>query len=95
MKLAPPEEFVRTYDPPAYADAWECVKDYQRTIELAAEKPSLGSAALATTLGLPRSRIRPWVRDESPARPDCVRGLQIAETNGWVSAIRKPSYSRD
>ena len=85
MTLVPPKEFVRTYDPRAYADPWECLEDYQRTIELAAEQPNLGSAALATRLELPRSRIRPWVREESPARPDCVRGQQIAEEKGWVS----------
>ena len=74
-------ELVRTYETPSYADPWEAVEDYERTIAYTAKHPNKGSQALATSLELPRSRIRPWVDDGS--RPDCYRGLQTALKNDW------------
>lgn len=88
--LIAPVDLARTYHSRSYADTWELVEDYWRVIEYAAERPSLGSQALASRLDLPRSRIRPWVRqpddDQQPARPDAVRAIQIAEGHGWIPA---------
>jgi hypothetical protein len=72
---------VRTYNPPAYADPWDCVEDFERVQQAAAKHPNKGSAALASVVELPRGRIRPWL---DGARPDCYRGLQTALSNGWM-----------
>jgi hypothetical protein len=72
---------VRTYNPPAYADPWDCVEDFERVQEAAAKHPNKGSAALASVVELPRGRIRPWL---DGGRPDCYRGLQTALSNGWI-----------
>lgn len=72
---------VRTYDPPGYADPWDCVQDYDRVQRAAADHPNKGSQALSTVVELPRSRIRPWL---DGAQPDCYRGLQTALDRGWI-----------
>lgn len=55
-----------------------------------AKHPSLGSQAISSRLDLPRSRIRGWIRkpddEQRPARPDAIRGIQIAERRGWLPA---------
>lgn len=85
-----PKDLARTYHSRAYGDTWELVEDYWRVMEYAARHPDLGSQALASRLDLPRSRIRPWIRDpdgdRNPARPDAVRGIQTAESHGWIPA---------
>lgn len=86
--LVSAKDLARTYDSRAYGDSWELVEDYWRVMDYAARRPELGSQALASRLDLPRSRIRPWVRDpdseQKPARPDAVRGIQTAESYGWI-----------
>lgn len=72
---------VRTYQPPGYADPWECIQDYERVQRYHAEHPNKGSQAVSTALDLPRSRIRPWLNG---SQPDCYRGLQTALTNDWI-----------
>jgi hypothetical protein len=72
---------VRTYNPPAYADPWDCVEDFERVQQEAAKHPNKGSAALASVVDLPRGRIRPWMEG---ARPDCYRGLQVALEHDWL-----------
>jgi hypothetical protein len=72
---------VRTYNPPAYADPWDCIEDYERVQRAAAEHPNKGSQALSSVVDLPRSRIRPWL---DGAQPDCYRGLQTALDRGWI-----------
>jgi len=72
---------VRTYNPPAYADPWDCVEDFERVQREAAKHPNKGSAALSSVVELPRSRIRPWMEG---SRPDCYRGLQTALSHDWL-----------
>jgi hypothetical protein len=72
---------VRTYSPPAYADPWDCIEDFERVQRETAKHPNKGSAALASVVELPRGRIRPWL---DGSRPDCYRGLQTALSNGWL-----------
>lgn len=79
--LVRPKAFVRTYASRSYADPWEAIEDYQRVLEFAAEHPNLGSSAVANRLDLPRGRIRQWM---DGSRPDCLRGLQVAEERGWI-----------
>lgn len=80
--LPTPEAFARTYYTPSYENPFDAVEDYQRYLEVVSEHPNLGSYALASLLNLPRGRVRPWTNG---ARPDVVRGLQIAEVKGWLS----------
>lgn len=86
--LVSAKDLARTYDSRAYGDSWELVEDYWRVMDYAARRPELGSQALASRLELPRSRIRPWVRDpdgeQKPAHPDAVRGIQAAESHSWI-----------
>jgi hypothetical protein len=63
---------VRTYNPPAYADPWDCVEDFERVQAQATKNLDKGSAALSSVVEFPRSRIRPWL---DGARPDCYRSL--------------------
>lgn len=72
---------VRTYNPPAYADPWDCVQDFERVQREAAKHPNKGSAALASVVELPRGRIRSWLEG---SQPDCYRDLQTALSNGWL-----------
>lgn len=80
-ELVRPEAFVRTYANPSYPDAWTAVEDYWRVMDYAAEHTELGSSAVSNRLELPRGRIRQWMNG---SRPDCLRGLQVAEENGWI-----------
>lgn len=88
ISLVTSKDLARTYHSRAYTDSWELVEDYWRVMNYAAERPNLGSQALASRLDLPRSRIRPWVRkpdaDRKPARPDPVRAIQAAESHDWI-----------
>lgn len=77
-------ELARTYKPPGYNDPWNAIQDYERVIAYSADHPNKGSQAVSSAINLPRSRIRPWLEDDS--RPDCYRGLQTAINNGWIIA---------
>lgn len=74
---------ARLYNPPAYADAWECVEDYLRVIEYQAEHPDHGRTRVGRALDLPPGRVRGWLKDTVP---DPVRAVQIAEDLGWIDA---------
>lgn len=74
---------ARTYDPPSYSDPYDAVEDYHRVMKYASKHPSKGSSAAASTLELPRGRIRPWL---DGAKPDVVRGLETARDYGWLEA---------
>lgn len=63
-------------------DPWERVQEYQRVLEYTGEHPNKGSSAVANALDLPRGRIRPWM--DNNARPDPTRGIQAAESHGWL-----------
>lgn len=91
-RAVPGPAFARTYDPPAYEDAWEAVEDYQRTMDAAARYPQKKSGALARRVELPRGRIRPWV--DGDAKPDAVRGLQRAEDRGWIDVPQSSAVFR-
>ncbi|MFC7134319.1 MULTISPECIES: hypothetical protein [Salinibaculum] len=76
------KHLAATYAGGRYDDPWGRVQEYQRVLEYTAEHPNKGSAAVASALDLPRSRIRPWM--ESDSRPDPVRAIQTAEDYGWL-----------
>lgn len=78
-------ELARTYTVRSHEDPWDLVLEFERVLDYAASNPSLGDSAISTRLDLPRSRIREWLRDDEPARPDCVRGIDAAESRGWVN----------
>lgn len=75
-------ELARTYNPPGYADPYDCVQDYRRVQRYTAEHPRQGSQAVSSAVNLPRERIRGWV--DSDARPDCVHAIETAEAHGWL-----------
>ena len=77
-------ELARTYDPPSYPDPWELVEDYRRVLEFASHHPTMGSSAIAARVDLPRSRIRPWVDGDDPAKPDCVHAVDLAVDREWL-----------
>jgi len=87
MALPKPKALAATYNPPGYSDPWQCVEDYQRVLAHHADHPDQGSSAVASRLDLPRGRIRPWLNDTVP---DVVRGIQIAEANGWLADQTTP-----
>lgn len=76
-----PRALARTYRHRSYDDPWGVVVDYRRVMDARERDPDAGSAALATRLDLPRSRIRPWVDDG--ARPAPVAAIHTAAGRGW------------
>lgn len=84
QRLASSQAFVRTYNPRSHDDPWDLVEEYRRVVRYAAEHPSLSGGALSRRLNVPRSRIRGWILDDDPSRPDCVRGLHVAQRMRWV-----------
>ena len=74
-------EFAETYDAASELSSWELVEQFRQVQSYTAEHPRKGSAAVASALELPRSRIRAWV--DSDGRPDVVRGIQRADESGW------------
>jgi hypothetical protein len=77
------QRFARTYDHPSYDDPYNAIRDYERAKRKAAANPNKGSSALSSILELPRGRIRSWV--DGDGMPDCYRGLQTAQSNGWIT----------
>lgn len=75
-----PQALARTYNTPGQLQPWDAGEQYERVIRAANRAPNKGSAALASKLELPRSRIRTWIDD---GEPDVVRGLSIAHDHGW------------
>jgi hypothetical protein len=71
---------ARTYGPEAPVR----VHEYRQVMDHTADNPGQGSGAIANALGLPRSRIRPWI--ESGAKPDAVRAIATADDLGWFDA---------
>lgn len=61
---------------------WERVQEYHRVMGYVADHPSQKSAAIASALDLPRSRIRAWV--DGDGKPDPVHALEAAEANRWL-----------
>lgn len=76
-----PATLARTYTHRSYDDPWEAVTDYWRVMAAAERHPDAGSAALATKLDLPRTRIRPWLDDG--ATPSPVNAILTAHERGW------------
>ena len=76
-----PQALARTYEHRSYDDSWDVVLDYWRTMSTAEEHPDKGSAALASMLDLPRSRIRPWLDDG--AEPAPVAAIRTAYDRDW------------
>lgn len=92
VQLGDPRTFANTYSPDEETPGWERVQQYRAAMNAAAESPSLGSTAIAGRVEQPRSRVRPWIRDDNPAIPDVERGLQTAESRGWLEV--KPDTPR-
>lgn len=76
-----PAALARTYGHRSYDDPWEAVLDYWRVMEAAEAHSTEGSAALASRLDLPRSRIRPWLDDGSIPPP--AAAIRTAHSRGW------------
>jgi len=91
MPVPTPQEFAQTYNTPSYGDPWDCVEDYHRVINYTANHPNKGSSAVSSALDLPRSRIRPWMNG---SRPDVVRGIQAAESRGWLAEHATPEQEQ-
>lgn len=76
-----PRALARTYSHRSYDDPWEVVTDYVSVMEAKDRHPDKGSAAIATLLDLPRSRIRPWL--DTDAEPAPVSAIRTAYDRGW------------
>ncbi len=75
-------DLARTYDGGAYPDATDALEQYRRVTDYASRHPNKGSAAIASALELPRSRIRTWTDDGGA--PDVARGIDTARKHGWL-----------
>jgi hypothetical protein len=74
------DALARTYGP----EAPTRVQEYRRVQACVAENPGLGSGAISSKLGVPRSRIRAWV--DADAKPDALRAIETAHDHGWFDA---------
>lgn len=74
------ELLANTYD--LTPSGWERVKEYEEVMRYSSTNPSKGSTAIATAMEISRGRIRPWLDGKS--RPDPVKAIEVAESNGWV-----------
>lgn len=79
--LVPEGEFARTYSSRTYDDPAEAVRDYRAVTEFAAAFPDAGASAIARMTQLPIGRVRPWLKE---SRPNPVRGIEAAESHGWI-----------
>lgn len=75
------QAFAQTYEPPSEVSSWHLVQQYYRVQQYSAEHPDQGSAAVASALNLPRSRIRTWV--DSDGKPDPLHGIETVQDYGW------------
>ncbi|QCC57290.1 hypothetical protein [Natrinema thermotolerans] len=80
--LVTPPMLARTYSGRAYEDPWDLAEDYQRVLEYTGRNPNASAGRVAAALDLPRSRVRPWLDDGAIPHP--VRGIQTAESRGWL-----------
>jgi|GEM_PF-211793 len=76
-----PRELARTYDRGSYDDPWQVVQDYTQAMAVLAEDPALGPTAVAREIGIPRSRLRPWL---DGSLPDPVRAIERVDGLGWL-----------
>lgn len=63
----------------SYVDAWEVVEQYREATRYAS-KHDVGSSATASTLGIPRERLR-TLTDDGDA-PDAVLAIETARSHG-------------
>lgn len=80
--LVPAQPFVRTYSNRAYEDPWSAVEDYQQVQKIADEHENPSPTSIGNFLGIPRGRVEPWL---GKSKPDCVRGLETANSHGWIN----------
>ena len=92
--IGDPKALARTYDPPSVADAYDLVEQYREVIEYAARHPNRGSSAIANRLDLPRSRIRPWLDNENPSRPDPMRAIRQVDPLEWLRVPPESDVAR-
>lgn len=93
--LVTPQEFAETYG--YYADPWEVIQQYYAVLDYAA-RTNAGRQRIANRFELPEGRVREWLDDEAPAKPDALRGLERAEAKGWLplstASERFPAINR-
>lgn len=70
---------ARTYSHPSVADPYDVVDQYRRAMRYGSDA---GSTRVARELGVPRSRVRPWL---DGATPDAVRAIETASEFGWLA----------
>ncbi|AUX10678.1 hypothetical protein AArcSl_3071 [Halalkaliarchaeum desulfuricum] len=75
------ERFIDTYSTSSEASVHDLVDQYESAQAYIAQNPDAGSYAVASALGAPRSRVRPWIEDD--AMPDAYRGWNTVVTRGW------------
>lgn len=74
-------DLARTYDGGYYDDPWPIVEQYWDVMDYKSRHPNKGSAAIASALELPRSRIRTWL---DGGQPDAARAIDVARRKGWI-----------
>ena len=79
--LVTPRDLASTYS--FYPDPWEVIEQYQRVIEYHA-RTKAGRMRIANRFEIPDERVREWIDEEDPSIPDPLRGVQLAEKNGWI-----------
>jgi hypothetical protein len=82
MAIITPHSLAATYHTTGDLTPWQRVQEYRRVSDYSSEHQNKGSQAVATALDLPRSRIRPWVDNDS--KPDPVHAIDTARELGWL-----------
>lgn len=79
--LVTPRRLAETYS--YYPDPWAVIEEYYEVLDYHA-RTKAGRERIATRFEVPASRVRGWIDDENPSKPDPLRAVEVAEANGWV-----------
>lgn len=93
--LVTPQQLAETYS--YYADPWGVIQQYYDVLDYAA-RTNAGRQRIANRFEIPESRVREWIDDENPSKPDPLRGIELAEEKGWIplseTSDRFPAMNR-
>ena len=76
-----PRDLAETYL--FYPDPWETIQQYYNVLDYHARREA-GRQKIANVFEIPEGRVRGWIDDENPSKPDPLRGVELAEAKGWV-----------
>jgi hypothetical protein len=81
MSLVSPKNLAETYS--FYPNPWNVIQEYYDVLDYHA-RTEAGREKIATVFEIPEGRVRGWIDRENTTKPDSLRGIELAESNGWI-----------